>query len=446
MPDAATSSSILTAMAGAALAVGASAAVGAPLWVTAVAGLAGVAVTGTLGLSAARRAAAQSVLSEQARAELAVATQNAGAALAESRASLDRAMDWLRTVDEPIIAADPAGRIIFINPSAEELLGVRADRVVGQGTDQAFTQSELLGLIEDARGGKPVRRELRVTTPDGPRVWQVSALPVAAPAGTAVPSGLAIVIVVRDVTEASLALHVKTDFVANASHELRTPIAAMRIALDTLGAVEDEDAAMRARLMGIIATNVGRLEEMVRDLLDLSRLESPDAPVEHQPISIEALARELAASFEHVCSQRGLTLAFDIQPGLADVRTDRRLLMLVLSNLVDNATKFAFEGSTVRIRAQIDLGNSGVRFEVIDKGVGIPLDQQPRIFERYYQVDAARTPGSSRRGTGLGLAIVKHAVRRLGGTIRLQSVWHQGTTITVELPHCLNGSGQSSGA
>ncbi len=362
---------------------------------------------------------------------------------AAMRDELARAQAQLHALDEPVLIVGSNGRIAACNPAAEALLDLRADRLIGRPADEAFTQSELLALYERARAGSRAREKIRIARAEGARVWDVSANPLASVGG-------GVLLCLRDATDAALALRVRADFVANASHELRTPIAAMRIALDTLGALEPGDEAMRTRLDSVIASNVARLEEMARDLLDLSRLESDEGGADSAPLSMSDLARELRATFEPACAARGLSLAFDIAPEVEHLRSDRHLLTLILGNLIDNAAKFAFEGTEIRVVARIvppdsaaatDAGASlhpGIRFEVIDRGVGIPLDQQPRIFERYYQVDAARSPGRPRRGTGLGLAIVKHAVRSLGGTIRVQSVWQQGTTMIVELPDCVD--------
>jgi two-component system phosphate regulon sensor histidine kinase PhoR len=354
---------------------------------------------------------------------------------------LDLLETWLRTATEANLATDAEGIVRLYSPGAERLLGVNAERAEGRPADEVFTQNELLRALDRARQGEPARLQMRVTTHDGPRIWEVTANPVeldhAADQGA--PHG--VVLSIRDMTESSMALQVKADFVANASHELRTPIAAMRIALDTLDAVGEDDAQMRERLVRVIKTNVGRLEEMVRDLLDLSRLESPDAYTSDEPIHVSDLARDLRETFEYVCAQRRLTLEFDIAPSVELLRTDRRLLQLVLNNLIDNATKYAFEGTPIRIVATpLSSGPGGVRFEVIDRGMGIPLEHQQRIFERYYQVDQARTSGAAKRGTGLGLAIVKHALRRLGGTVRVQSVWQKGTTMVVEIPDCVEST------
>lgn len=340
----------------------------------------------------------------------------------------------LESVAEPIIATDTDGMVLVCNAAAQAILGVSAARLIGQPVEEAFTQPEISRLIGEAGAGRVSRGEVRVPTADGPRIWEVAA----APYGEVGPVGgrRAVVLTLNDATDRSLALQVRTDFVANASHELRTPISAIRAAVETLEAIGPSEAAMHARLVTMLGNHTHRLEELVRDLMDLSKLESPESSLADERVELAEVAKELKSNFQAVCSERKLSIRFDA--ALEAVQTDRNLLMLILNNLVDNACKFAFEGTVVVVSASVAPG--GVRFEVADRGIGIPLGQQQRIFERFFQVDAART-GGSKRGTGLGLSIVKHAVRRLGGSIRVNSVWQQGTTMTVELP-LVNGSGE----
>ena len=354
-------------------------------------------------------------------------------------------------MDEPLLATDSADRVILCSRSAEAMLG--AGGLVGRPVTEVFTQAEILDMHAAARAGEVRRGRIRVTTALGKRVYQVSAAPVPAAWGEGV---FGAVLALRDVTELDQAVQVKTDFVANASHELRTPVAAIRTAAETLEGAAQDDPKMAERLRGMILAHAVRLEEMLRDLLDLSRLESPDVPVKIERIILADLERTLRQLSEVACQERRLTLDFDFEDELRIIRTDRRLLTLILRNLVENATKFAHEGTTVRIIGTViesripahdkSAGGQGViRFEVIDKGVGIPLAAQERVFERYYQVDQARTgsagfaSGSSgsagwKRGTGLGLAIVKHAAKALGGRVGLTSVWGQGTTVFAEIP------------
>lgn len=357
-----------------------------------------------------------------------------------------RLTELFDALDEPVIAADDAGLISLCNPAAETLLGQPAAHLIGRPVEEAFTLGDLVRLHGLARAGHAAREQIRVPSPKGAQIWEVAATPVGPAAGPnagpiAGPEQVIrpVILSIRDVTELSRTLQVKTNFVANASHELRTPIASLRVAVDTLTGLPDEDRRMRERLVGMMAGSISRLEDLIRDLLDLSRLES-EAGVRLGPVDAGELAAVLRADLERVCRERRIALSFELAPELRRMRSDRNLLLLILMNLVDNAAKFAFEGTTVRVVGSVwpgPSGRPGVRFEVIDQGVGIPLEEQQRVFERFYQIDQARTGATARRGTGLGLAIVKHAARRLGGSIRLTSVWQKGTTITVELPDSL---------
>jgi two-component system, OmpR family, phosphate regulon sensor histidine kinase PhoR len=350
-------------------------------------------------------------------------------------------------IDEPVLATDDSGRVLLCNAAAAAFIGSPASRLIGRPIDEVFTHADLLRLLRQASAGLPSRDRLRLPRPEGDRTLDISCLPIRerspkpiGPSGSSHP----VVMTFRDVTELSRAMQVKTDFVANASHELRTPIATIKASLETLEAGAKDDPAMRERIFEALMHQTIRLEEMARDLLDLSRLESAEGHVPRREVSIRAIADLLGPMFARVCQERQLTLRFDLDPALDDpvrpVRSNRALLELILQNLIDNATKYAYEGSTIRVWVQASSPASGahsgpgLRLEVADQGAGIPLADQSRIFERYYQVDEARSSLGHRRGSGLGLAIVKHAVRSLGGTIRVQSVWKQGTTMIVELP------------
>ena len=357
--------------------------------------------------------------------------------VAKKSRNLEALIDAL---DEPLLVTDNDERVILCSRTAEAMLDVPARGLLGRPIHEVFTNEEVLRMHEGAMAGDVRRGRVRIVTPLGARAFQVSASPVPAAWGEGV---FGAVLTLRDVTELDQAVQVKTDFVANASHELRTPVAAILSAAETLEAAAD-DPTMSARLRTMIVSHAERLEEMLRDLLDLSRLESPDVPVAIEPVDMGEVERALRHMSEQACAERKLELSFEMADDLASLRTDRKLLTLILRNLVENATKFAHEGTTIRV---VGLGPEAgsaavVRFEVIDKGVGIPLAQQERVFERYYQVDAARTGTGSggsgaagwRRGTGLGLAIVKHAAKALGGRVGLTSVWGQGTTVWVEFP------------
>lgn len=341
----------------------------------------------------------------------------------------------LDALHEPVLVTDASGLVIVRNREADEFFQTLRGGVVGRSMDDLFTQADAMRLHAIAVGGLLGTGQVRFQSSLGTRVYAMVAAPVSLAVGSldgATPIR-GVVVTLRDVTDLAKAVQLKTEFVANASHELRTPLASIKGAVETLRDGGSEDPAMASRLTEMIATNAARLEELVRDLMDLSRLESPEVLLQAERVDIGGLCTSVVRLFESACDERKLTIQCRFADAPREILSDRQLLQLVLQNLIDNATKFAYEGTTIRVEWE-PKADGGAKFRVIDEGVGIPINQQQRIFERFYQVDAARTGGSQRRGTGLGLAIVKHALKRLGGTISVQSVWKQGTTMEVELP------------
>lgn len=374
------------------------------------------------------------------RARLKAAGERAADAEA-SLASLELAYGELSTfihvVDEPLLVCDARQEVILANEAACFWLDMASADVMGRRIDEVFTSVEVLSLHARASRGEACRRRVTVAGENGNRVVEVSAVPVPV-SNSGDGEGRGVLIVLRDVSELARALEVRTDFAANASHELRTPIAALRGAVDTLQGPASRDEAMRTRLLTMLDENVFRLEDLIRDLLDLSRLEALEGSVKLALVPASELVRALAENFEAMCERGGVTLRFEMDAGLEHLRTDRNLLTITLRNLIENAIKFSDKGDEVLVRGSVEAeedprASRTCLFEVVDHGQGIPLPMQQRIFERFYQVDASRDGSKIARGTGLGLAIVKHAVRTLGGTIKVKSVWQRGTTMTVEL-------------
>lgn len=347
----------------------------------------------------------------------------------------------INAIDAPTVAVDAGGRIFHSNGPANELFG---GALAGRMIEEAFTQPDLVALPIAARRGAARRARVRLARPTGAILLDVAAAPFGKPVraageeGESRPARHGVVMTMRDVTELAAAAQLKTDFVANASHELRTPLASIRAAVETIQDHGANDPETRDRFLRTIAKAAGRLEDLCRDLLDLSRVETTEPVVELRAVSLTEMCEEIADLFAPACQERRLSISVEIEPRAATVSTDPRLLHVILKNLVENAVKFAFEGTTVRVVAGPGAadgarpGHASLRLEVSDKGIGIPISLQARIFERFFQADPARA--GSTRGTGLGLAIVKHAVRSLGGKITVDSVWKQGTTMRVELP------------
>jgi signal transduction histidine kinase len=408
-------------------------------------------------------------------AGLASGVEAAATVVAAERLDLAMLRAAIDAIAEPVVATTADGVVVIVNHGARRAFSVglstRARRM-----EDLIAHADILALHEAARQGRAVGARVRMVTADGARVFEVTATPVGAPMGVAEPGGdvaapepraaprrWGVALSFRDVSDLATAVQARTDFVANASHELRTPLAALRASFDTLRLAMD-DPRMRERALHLAAGNLDRLEDMTRDLLDLSRVESPDAAARAELVDVRILIEEAAAPFEAARAARRVDLSIEVAAGARRARTDPRLLQAILRNLIDNACRFAHEGTTVRVVAEAvggptrgeatalagpgpGVAASGapatLRLRVIDRGIGIPLDQQARIFERFYQVDPART--GKRRGTGLGLSIVKHAARALGGSVDVESVWGEGTTMIVELPGAVVAALPASG-
>jgi two-component system phosphate regulon sensor histidine kinase PhoR len=338
--------------------------------------------------------------------------------LRDQRADLAALVD---TLPDPFLVTDSRRHILLMNAPAAALLQLTQEQAAGRTVDAVVNEMAILDLFEQPSGEV---REIRLSR-DGQRlVYQAIVTPTAAGG---------VLLVLRDVSALVSAVQMKADFVANASHELRTPIAAIKIAFETLRDVYREDVPQTDRCIGIIDEHIRRLEEMLRDLLDLSRAETPDLKPHLAEVKPSDLFALLRATMGPVARQKDVELHFT--DGQARLVSDERLLNLVLKNLVENSIKFTPAGGRVTVSIEANGGaiDGPVVLRVADTGVGIPPEHIDRVFERFYQVNAARS-GSAGRGTGLGLAIVKHAVAALGGSVELHSAVGQGTTVTCVLP------------
>ena len=240
---------------------------------------------------------------------------------------------------------------------------------------------------------------------------------------------MGVVVVLHDVSELRRLERVRRDFVANVSHELKTPLTSIRGYVETLldGAIDDE--ANNVRFLEKIENNVLRLNHLVTDLLSLARIEAQASFLTRQPVDLHRLVGEAVRRREPTAEARAQRLLLDACEGHLHVLADAEALTQIIDNLVDNALKYTPDGGEVLVRILREQEHAV--FEVIDSGVGIPSEDQARIFERFYRVDKARSREVG--GTGLGLSIVKHLVGALDGTIELQSSPGQGSTFRVRL-------------
>lgn len=234
-----------------------------------------------------------------------------------------------------------------------------------------------------------------------------------------------VLLVLRDVTEARRVEEMRRDFVADASHELKTPVAAIRATAETLRVAIREDPESAGRFAGRLAGDAVRLSRIVADLLDLSRLETEEP--DRDPVRLDRIVAEESDRIRDRASKAGIDL--EVRVEATTVRGDRKDLSLLLANLLDNAVRYTGRGGSVRVRLAAS-GDEAV-LTISDTGVGIPSRDLPRIFERFYRVDRARSRETG--GTGLGLSIARHVAERHGGRVEVESELGRGSTFRVIL-------------
>ena len=339
------------------------------------------------------------------------------AKLGELTEERDRLSAILAGMAEGVLVVDAGGKVVLANPAAETLLG---PSLVGRGLAEAVTAPELRAVIEDAaRSGHPHETEVEA----GLRAIALYVRPLAARGG-------GLVTVLRDMTRLRRLLVIRRDFVANVSHELRTPVTAIQGYAETLlrGPL---DEPTRKQFTDIIHRHARRLGALVEGLLTLSELEArPPEQAVRERVEVRAIADHVRVTLRERAAQRETRVEVDVADDVV-ARGDPVAVEQVIENLVDNAIKYGRDGGAeVRIvgRRRADR----VVLELVDDGPGMGAEHLPRLFERFYRVDAGRS--RERGGTGLGLAIVKHLVESMDGTVEVESEVGRGTTFRVEWP------------
>lgn len=343
-------------------------------------------------------------------------------ALTQLKTERDLLGGILADMQEGVLVLDRESRLAHANPALRSMLLLDSD-CLGRPLLEVIRNVELVELLARARNSAcAAQGEVELTGLKPRRLMvQVSHL-------RDDPGDLLVVLV--DVTLLRQLESLRKDFVANASHELRTPVASMRSAAETLRGAMEEDPEAAKGFLEIIERNATRLHHLVEDLLDLSRIESREFRMQLETLELGAFADQMAAIYDRPAKEKGIQM--EAVPGARDLlaRADRRALEQVLGNLLDNAINYCPRGATVRIHSECQ--GDRVRVIVSDTGPGIPAQHLPRIFERFYRVDAGRSRELG--GTGLGLAIVKHLVEAMGGAVAVESEAGQGTTFSFTLP------------
>ncbi len=325
---------------------------------------------------------------------------------------------------EGVIAVDDEDRVLQCNQAAATLLGIDAAAAAGRKLWEIARVTDVVELLAAARSRRiPVQREVVLHREGGEVVLDAHAT------AFAVDGGGGLVVVLHDISDLRRLERVRRDFVANVSHELKTPLTNIKGYVETLldGALYDERHNMR--FLQKIDAHVARLGDLVRDLLDLAQVEAREGSLPLSGVDWGPLVEEAVRRHETALEHKRLTCLVQGAHTPVIVRGDRAAMAQVIENLLDNAIKYTPPGGTVSIRLSGD-GAVG-RLEVEDTGVGIPEEDRERIFERFYRVDKARSRELG--GTGLGLAIVKHCAQAMGGDVHVESQVGRGSRFVVRL-------------
>jgi two-component system, OmpR family, phosphate regulon sensor histidine kinase PhoR len=355
--------------------------------------------------------------------------------LAAREAELGAAQAVLAALPDPLILLDERRRIVNANLAANELLGMR---LVERDLAVALRHPAVLAAADAVLHGENARIvEFDITTPVE---RHLSARLAALVPHT--PDGAAAVLTLHDLTAAKRSERLRADFVANASHELRTPLASLIGFIETLRGPARDDGAARDHFLAIMAEQSQRMKRLVDDLLSLSRIEMNEHRPPTERVDLERVLRTVVDLLGQRAEARGMRIALDLPLGLSEVLGDPDELAQVFQNLLDNAIKYSRPGTPIEISARpsprfLTGARPGERPPAIavavrDHGEGIAREHLPRLTERFYRVDAARSRELG--GTGLGLAIVKHIVNHHRGALDIDSELGEGTVCTVHLP------------
>jgi PAS domain S-box-containing protein len=323
----------------------------------------------------------------------------------------------VQSMVEGVIAADERGRIVTLNPAARRMLGYSEGDAL-PGLPELFRVKAAREVVDAVLQGEAVQdRELEMDD----RVFLMNARPL--------PSGGA-VLVIHDLTEMRRLEAMRRDFVANVSHELKTPLTSISGYAETLLTDTPEPETTR-RFLSTIATNARRMQRLVDNLLDLARLEAGRWQPEREPIDVAEAARDTWDALRDGSRAVAVDFAVEVADDADTVLADADAIRQVLTNLLDNSLRYTPRGGRIVCRSRVE--GDGVSISVADNGSGIVPEHLPRIFERFYRSDPSRSREEG--GTGLGLAIVKHLVEAHGGRVSAESARGVGTTITCWFPN-----------
>jgi len=325
----------------------------------------------------------------------------------------------LRSLTVGIVTLDDRGYIRSVNAAARAIFEIGSRQVLGRAVIEVVPSFELDRRVSEALAGHPSRGRVSLARPSGARVLTIATLPLDSAGG--------VLVIATDETRLYELEQTRRDFVSNVSHELRTPLSSINLMIETILETDNDPEAI-ALFLPRIKREVDRMVQLVHDLLDLTRAEAGRLRLRREAVDLSSVAANIVKTFEPRAAQAGVTLRMDSATARIDGDPDR--LAQVLVNLIDNALRHTPAGGTVTLA--IRAYDGGATLVVRDTGLGIPYNDLPHVFERFYVVDRSRA--REHAGTGLGLSIVKQIVEAHGGTVTADSEFGLGATFTCAFP------------
>jgi len=340
----------------------------------------------------------------------------------------------LRSVVEPILVVDAFGQIIFTNRPAETLFAFTADDVLRRPFDAVVAEQSLKDAFNEAREADARSGRRRSEFERNGRTWTVTLAPLIGdqPANAGAGERHGVVAVFRDITKEREAARLKSEFVSKVTHELRTPLSSIRAYVEMLVDGEATDEKTRAEYYDIIRSAADRLGRLIDNMLNISRIEAGTVRINKEPLSVAMVVKEGVDVTKPQAEEKNIELNVELVPLVHRIEADRDLLSQAVINLLSNAIKYTPPQGRVDVLMTADEEAKTIKIEVKDTGVGIPAEDIPKMFQKFFRVEANKEMA---KGTGLGLHLVKHVVETVhSGRVTLASEVNKGSTFGIVLP------------
>lgn len=355
-------------------------------------------------------------------------------ALSLSSVQRQQAEAVLRAISDPVLVTDAYDQLVQANPAAEELFGFKCDVSLRKPLTDVITDEKVVTSIRESREAEVRVARRRIEHDIGDRVFALTLSPIgcAGPGGDSATESHGVVCLMRDITKDRLAARMKSEFVAQVAHELRTPLSSIRAYVEMLVDGEAADEKTRSEYYTIIDASADRLGRLIDNMLNISRIEAGTVRIKKEAIAISMVAKEAADMMRPAAEEKGITLTEELTPVMFQVDADRDLIYQAILNLLSNAVKYTPNGGAVQLRMIPREQDKTIRIEVTDTGLGIPKEDLPRMFQKFFRVEANKQMA---KGTGLGLNLVKQIVEKVhGGELTLTSEVGKGSTFGIVLP------------